>query len=679
MIRLNQAGYLPGDSYKTAIISGISGNFQVCDVNNISNVLFFSSVSFLGTDTITGENLYLADFSSFTQPGRYVIKIGNEISFPFEIKEDLYNKVLYYAVRIFGANRCGPYNSWLHKPCHLKDGSKRGTGKEGSLAGGWHDCGDYVKFGLTTSFAAIFLLFTYEVLSDRFGDYYGMSYDGDYLSPRPDGVPDIINEVKVYTDYILNLYNASVEDGLISQNRMYYQVGDGDKDHNYWHLPEYQDDMPPNYGGAPRDIWDDIGPDIASRFAAALALMGKIYKSYDESYSNKCINAAREIYKLAKNVYGISGKNTGLKSYYPTNSTPNDSLAFAALQLYRATSEETYLEDTKYWMRIKQEWSFRTHWYLCYSAIHPMVLYHYYPFAPTADSGSYGTAVVTKQECINWIKEDAKRVSADLYGRRASYAWGTCRYIASVGCTALLAYLLDPNDKEMLKIAKEQIDWLFGRNQFGMSFIIGNKKEGWLTRYPQHPHHAAANPEGQNVLYSIKYDFVELTGALIGGPLQHTSFDDRWDNYKETEAGVDYWAPLVLLSAYFAKPASEVIDMKPKIWFSNLKNGTTLYGLVDIEVIGQDDKGVTKIELYLNSKKVYEVINSTSLIYKWDTTQEQNGSYLIRAVAHDTRNQMAEITLNLFVYNISTYSLTVSVSPSSGGSVSKNPDKAAYT
>ena len=64
-------------------------------------------------------------------------------------------------------------------------------------------------------------LYSYIAFPGSFGDVYGMSYDGTYENPSPDGIPDVLNEAKVATDYILNLYDASVEDGLISSNQMY--------------------------------------------------------------------------------------------------------------------------------------------------------------------------------------------------------------------------------------------------------------------------------------------------------------------------------------------------------------------------------------------------------------------------------------------------------------------------
>lgn len=657
-IRLNQAGYLPEDNYKTAVVSGLTGSFEVRDYNT-EEVVYNGNLTLLGTDSTTGETLYLADFSSVNREGIYYIKVGNERSYKFEIRRDLYNKVLYYVLRVYGANRCGPYDSWIHQPCHTKDGLIRGQGKEGTLAGGWHDCGDHVKFGHTVFYAACALLFAYNAWPDRFGDVYGMSYDGTYYNPKPDGIPDVLNEVKVVTDYLLNLYNASVEDGLIQQNKLYYQVGDGDDDHTWWHKPEYQDNFSQSRGGQPREAWSDIGSDLAGRFSAALAMMATAYYKFDIEYANRCLEAAKVVYNIAKNLYGVSGRNSGGKGYYQSDTRADDDMALAAVELYKATGDPYYLQEAQYWMAKEGKWQFCSYYVLSFPNVFAFVLYDYYPYASTVDNApsEVDTKIVTKDECLEWLERDVFQSAPqpDIYGRKWDYGWGTCRYMMGVAATACMAYDLSlkrgqPNNNS-LKVAKDQINWVFGRNQFGMSFIIGNQQDGWLTRYPQHPHHRAANPDGENVPELPSYTATELTGATIGGPKAHTDFSDRWDDYVATETGVDYWAGTLITAAYFAKPVSEIIDTPPTVMFSTPTANSIVSGVVNIKVLSSDDKGVTKIELYINNQKVDEKQNQSVLNYSWDTTNYPNGIYQLKAIVYDTANQSSEKQISVIVSN----------------------------
>jgi len=560
-IRVNQAGYLTSDNYKTAVVADLSGSFQIVEYGT-NSVLYEGSLTSLGSDSITGETLYLADFSSFSNPGIYVVRVGNEESYKFEIKDDLYNEVLYYTLRVYGANRCGPYDSWIHEDCHTLDGSIRGSGEEGSMVGGWHDCGDHVKFGGTLGYTAAMMLFSYNAWPDRFGDVYSMNYDGTYRDPSPDGIPDVINEVKVTTDYLLNLYDASVEDGLIEQNQMYYQVGDGDDDHNWWHKPENQDAFGQVEGGAPREIWSDIASDLAGRFSASLSMMYLAYGQFDATYAERCLEAARVLYDIGKNIYGQSG-DTGGKGYYAADGRMDDDMALAGVELYKATGEDYYINDTTgtaYWMAIENKWQFASYYVLSYPNVFALALYDYYEFASVEDSdpSDIFTKLVTKAECIEWLKWDVtipqQTQTGDLYGRRWNYDWGTCRYMMGVAANAVLAYDLDKTDSSLLEIAKDQMNWIFGRNQFGMSFVVGNKEDNWLSKYPQSPHHRAANPEGENVPELPAYEATELTGGTIGGPSGHTEFSDLWSDYTSTETGIDYWAGTFFTAAYFADP-----------------------------------------------------------------------------------------------------------------------------
>ncbi|MFT6717184.1 MAG: hypothetical protein ACJA0Q_001835 [Saprospiraceae bacterium] len=99
------------------------------------------------------------------------------------------------STRFYGAQRCGDTKSHLHGACHTTDGKDAGV----ELTGGWHDCGDYLKFNHTGAYAAVALLQAYTWFPESYPDEYAQ----DYSSGLPNGVPDILDEVKIYTDYLL--------------------------------------------------------------------------------------------------------------------------------------------------------------------------------------------------------------------------------------------------------------------------------------------------------------------------------------------------------------------------------------------------------------------------------------------------------------------------------------------
>ncbi|MCX7956979.1 MAG: glycosyl hydrolase family 8 [Endomicrobia bacterium] len=95
------------------------------------------------------------------------------------------------------------------------------------------------------------------------------------------------------------------------------------------------------------------------------------------------------------------------------------------------------------------------------------------------------------------------------------------------------------------------------------------------------------------------------------------------------------------------------IDSPPNVSFVNLQNGTTVQGLINIQALASDDKGVVnKIELYIDNILLTTLYNSENLSYNLDTTIYSDSVHFIKVVAYDTQNQTANSTINLYFDNI---------------------------
>ena len=142
--------------------------------------------------------------------------------------KEQYQKALWMTARFYGAQRMGEGVNWLvatHEPNGVANGtffseSKFVKGKsylkdaDGSynLTGGWFDCGDFVLFGQTFFYSAYMLALGYSEFPGGYDDYYSFDYHG-YISAddytwegkkgAPNGIPDILDEVKYATDFIL--------------------------------------------------------------------------------------------------------------------------------------------------------------------------------------------------------------------------------------------------------------------------------------------------------------------------------------------------------------------------------------------------------------------------------------------------------------------------------------------
>jgi len=91
--------------------------------------------------------------------------------------------------------------------------------------------------------------------------------------------------------------------------------------------------------------------DIAGISAAALALMAIHYKKYSSSYSSSCLSKAESIYR-----YGSSRPSGTDDSFYPSETWMDDFFC-GAIELYRATQNQTYFETAQsYEERIGQHY-----------------------------------------------------------------------------------------------------------------------------------------------------------------------------------------------------------------------------------------------------------------------------------------------------------------------------------
>ncbi len=99
-----------------------------------------------------------ADFSSFTPPGSYQIETDAQISVPFAIGEQIYDRIILGYLTFLKSQRCGQAVFGVHDACHLDDGVLDRDRSPHAATGGWHDAGDFRKW-------LAFTLFHVEALS----------------------------------------------------------------------------------------------------------------------------------------------------------------------------------------------------------------------------------------------------------------------------------------------------------------------------------------------------------------------------------------------------------------------------------------------------------------------------------------------------------------------------------
>lgn len=416
-----------------------------------------------------------------------------------------YSTALKDAIWFYDANKCGKdvavdnVFSW-RGACHTTDGSKEGV----DLTGGFHDCGDHIKFGITNGYAASILGWSLYEFKDA---YEATGHKAKLLST-----------LKYFTDYIIR--------SRVSSTKWAYHVG-SDSDHDYWGPPEKQ----PGDRDLVRYMSSGTASDVCGLYSGALSLMYLNYKDIDKEYADKCLEYSKELYQM-----GQGGGTCSAGSFY-SSSSGDDDMAWAAAWLYVIEKKESYIS----FINSKLP-SPATNWVICWNDMKNAVSM---VIGREANLSKYKDAVSSN---LDWVQNS---VSSTSGGVKKISEWGNLRYVSAAAMLALIQYK-STNDEKLKTFAKSQIDYIMGSNPNGMSYIIG-----FGNKWPQYPHHRAAQgTQGWDNWKSPAKNV--LTGALVGGPSSSDSYNDVVDDYKSSEVGIDYNAGLVAalagINKYYGAP-----------------------------------------------------------------------------------------------------------------------------
>lgn len=444
-----------------------------------------------------------------------------------------YKEALNLSTKFFGANRCGPdVDSWIgHDSCHWHDGWDNGV----DLKGGWHDCGDHVKFGETGGYAAAVLLHGYINFPGNYPD----NYSPKNSAGGGNEIPDVLDEVKYYTDYALK---------MLQGNTLYYQVGSAGDDHQSCSEPNYQTKSESS-GKDSRKSYKVTGggaSNIAGIHAAALAMMSIAYKEHDANYAAECLEMAKKLYAFG-DIKHETVSSTGPSNPY-SDTTWADDMALAAAEIYRADPEAN--KDYRgYAINFMREDNFLmpTYFVLDYPHVGPLVQYE------------MAKHLIKLSSYIDPLRTEASIYLDSMTSAGFAYfsEWGSLKYSAAAAYVALLAYDLEPDSVKFKNFAMDNIDFILGDHgnipddaPSGFSFLVG-----FGNKFPADQiHHSAAfgrapgwfgtNSGAFGSSTTPNYD--TLWGALVGGPTTKTGgYRDYRNDAYTNEVCIYYNAPLV--------------------------------------------------------------------------------------------------------------------------------------
>ena len=449
---------------------------------------------------------------------------------------DDYKRALWMVTRFYGAQRSGKGPNWLimqHDTVAYRTSfTDLDNGKD--FSGGWFDCGDHVTFGQTFFFSAYMLAKAYDMFPTGFHDLYnGWDYS-DYVASgnwdmaggTPDGIPDLLQELKYATDWIIK----ATPDG----STFYYQKGEGEKDHKLWVTAGKMAKMPSDEGGDPRTIFKNPDDGVMASFAAAaLAVMARIFKKYDPGYTDTCLEHAKFAY-----TYAQSHKESSIGSggYYGAAKSPLMAFIAGASEMYKTTGSENYKNDAAG----AQDGIQYHNWGFDYSNMHDL--------APLA----MATSDIDAENKLDQLKT----VFIDQYttGRndegvctKGNSGWGALRYPANHAFIAA-AWAKEKNDQSLDEFIFAQADYIMGANNAKQSFIVGFCSD--CSKQVHFPHHRNVYLRDDNPDDDAKAQMKiptrnEQFGYLVGGTWNSNDYQESVTDYAMTEGGIDYNAGLV--------------------------------------------------------------------------------------------------------------------------------------
>ncbi len=483
-----------------------------------------------------------------------------------KFENEQYQKALWMTTRFYGAQRMGEGVNWLvatHEANDVAnnigfDRSKFVKGKsflkdadgDYDLKGGWFDCGDMVLFGQTFYYSVYMLLLGYAEFPNGYPDFYSEDYHGyinadDYTweggKGEPDGIPDILNEVKYATDFILK---------AVRDNRtFYYQKGDGNADHKIWCTSPVKSALPKSNGGeadGPRSILKATGnaTAMASQASSALAIMSRVYAKYDQAYADACLEKA----KVACEFVEQTSKGTTSAAFYGAGNRYVHDMVSMYAELYKATQDPTYLkkaEENCSWMNEstdpKKNAEYKYNYTLCWDHREDLAAYE---MASLSDVSEWGEQA--KKVMSYYVDEMYKPKSGYLLNVQGNQ-WGALRYPANQAFVYALYDKLT-GAEGINPYTLYNVEYIMGKNSKNQSYIVG-----FGDKCPYFPHHRNFFRTDINDLDREKnklpkvdnnYKYIQF-GYLVGGSLKDGYYEDNSSSYSMTEGGIDYNAGLV--------------------------------------------------------------------------------------------------------------------------------------
>ena len=577
-IRINQLGYTT-QSIKVAVwcskLNEKITRFELVEAGSKKVVVELAAGNEYGAYG-PFVNTYRLDFSNFTKPGKYFIRVAKIQSPVFKISDTVYNGAADFCLRYMRQQRSG-FNPFLNDSCHTHDGytvyAPVPDGTHIDVSGGWHDASDYLQYAATSANATYHLLAAYRDFPKQFTD----KKLANGLQGK-NGIADVLDEAKWGLDWLIKMHPKP--------DWLFNQLAD-DRDHHSLRIPK-EDNY---YGrGFERPVYFCTGEpqglfkyknratgvaSTAGKFTSAFALGYQLFKKSNTSYAKTLYEKSFSAYQLGLNKPGVAQTAPGGAPYFYEEDDWKDDMALAATQLFNLTKNSKYLSDAFPYL---QAGTANT-WIGKDTAKH----YQWYPFINLGVyelAKIYGHSNYMSTETMGFFEDGIynvwQKAKHNAFYRGVPFTWCSNNLTTSFAIQCYW-YRTYENDASFAGLEQANIDWLFGCNPWGKSMVYGLPANG---NTPIDPHSAFTHLKN----YPIDGGLVDgpvytsIYQNLIGIQLQHADayapfqsdlavYHDDYGDYSTNEPTMDGTASLVYLLAAKAAEAHIGITQKMRINF----------------------------------------------------------------------------------------------------------------
>jgi len=463
------------------------------------------------------------------------------------------------------------------------------------VAGGFHDAGDHVKFGMPENYSASTVGWGYYEFRDS------------YVSL---GLQDHIETIlRYFNDYLMKCTFLDSNGQVIAHC---YQVGDGDIDHSFWNAPEIDDMSRPAFFLTK----DKPQTDYVVSAAASLAINYLNFKDTDPEYAKKSLDYAKALFDFAKtNPKQLSDNSDGPKAYY-NSSKWEDDYCWAAAWIYKITEDYSYLKEIFPYYDYYAAPCYVHCWNDVWGGVqcvlgeitneqYPKFIEDYKAYAGKSPYEEMNCWDSVAEACDVYMNGKIGTLSPSGYFYLST--WGSARYNTAAQLMALVYDKYNGGGKpgKYSDWAKSQMEYLMGDNPLGRAYIVGYNENA-----AKYPHHRAAS--GLTKCEDTDKHRYVLYGALVGGPDANDQHIDETKDYIYNEVTIDYNAAFVGACAglydFYGTPDMKITpDFPPAVQGGGDDNGgndfwVDAYAVDDPQGSGA---GVTKlaIQMRTNSTK----------------------------------------------------------------------------